>query len=578
MKRFQTGLFRRIVFLYMIQALVLSVTGIVDCTVVGRFIGAEGLAGMKLAMPVFSLQYLFGGIFSTGLTVQISKYLTKGRRDSANQCFLWACAATGAVSLVFMLAAGVFPEAVTGIFAAHTEDIALYENTKAYLLPVLFGCMPVMMQIILSGTAALEGEDRRLTVSIAAVLVSDIIGDFAAVALGAGIRGIAIASVFAYLCACLVLAGHLFSGKSIFRPARLIMHDGILTALIISGLPAAVKWFCEFLFPMAVNRIMLRYGSVSGLAALSIQDAAHYIPLSLSDGISSAVILLTSMYAAEYDKEALRRERKDFLRFSVADGALWAVILALLSPLLVKLFSEEPMLQNMGVSAFRWYLLGVPFLCLNAAAASYMQGMGRQKDAGVILLINRLVLPVAFSWFLGARAGAPGIFASFAVSEIVFALILICMQISGKKKHVAYGDDSWEKADVEIRHDLGTLEQVAEASDEVIQICKKNGVDRKQAFYVGLCLEELAANSLMHGYRDNRKKYLEYRLVITGDRLILRLRDNGCAFDLTEKYKLLDPDDPVSGIGLRLVYAAAEDVAYSHVFDLNNVCIRIRHA
>ena len=110
MKRFQTGLFRRIVFLYMIQALVLSVTGIVDCTVVGRFIGAEGLAGMKLAMPVFSLQYLFGGIFSTGLTVQISKYLTKGRRDSANQCFLWACAATGAVSLVFMLAAGVFPE------------------------------------------------------------------------------------------------------------------------------------------------------------------------------------------------------------------------------------------------------------------------------------------------------------------------------------------------------------------------------------------------------------------------------------------------------------------------------------
>ena len=89
--------------------------------------------------------------------------------------------------------------------------------------------------------------------------------------------------------------------------------------------------------------------------------------------------------------------------------------------------------------------------------------------------------------------------------------------------------------------------------------------------------EELAANSLMYGYRDNRKKHLEYRLVITGDRLILRFRDNDCAFDLTEMYKLLDLDDPVSGIGLRLVYAAAEDVAYSHVFDLNNVCIRIRH-
>ena len=52
MERYQSGFFRRTVFIYMVQALVLSVTGIVDCAVVGFFIGAEGLAGMKLAMPM----------------------------------------------------------------------------------------------------------------------------------------------------------------------------------------------------------------------------------------------------------------------------------------------------------------------------------------------------------------------------------------------------------------------------------------------------------------------------------------------------------------------------------------------
>ena len=40
------------------------------------------------------------------------------------------------------------------------------------------------------------------------------------------------------------------------------------------------------------------------------------------------------------------------------------------------------------------------------------------------------------------------------------------------------------------------MEQVTEASDKVISLCEKYGVDRKQAFNVGLCLEELAANSL----------------------------------------------------------------------------------
>ncbi len=146
-----------------------------------------------------------------------------------------------------------------------------------------------------------------------------------------------------------------------------------------------------------------------------------------------------------------------------------------------------------------------------------------------------------------------------------------------KNRGTAYGEEAWEKIDAEIRNSLSTLEQVAAASDEVMRMCKEKGIDSRQAYYVGLCLEELATNSLIHGYPDGREKYLEYRLVITGERLILRLRDNGRAFDLTEKYKLLDPNDPVSGIGLRLIYAAAEDVTYSHVFDLNNVCIRICH-
>ena len=562
----------------MVQALVLSVTGIVDCAVVGFFIGAEGLAGMKLAMPMFSLQYMFGGILGTGLTVQITQYLTKGKRETANQCFLWVCAAAAAISFLFMFAACVFPGGLTCFFSGSTGGTALYENTRAYLIPVMYGTLPVIMQIILSSLVALDGAGRRLVVSIAVILVSDIIGDFLAVVLGAGVGGVAIASVCAYLCACLVLAGHFVSGKTIFRPAHLRLHDGILTTVVISGLPAAVKFFCEFLYPMAVNHIMLRYGSVSGLAALSIQDAAHYVPLSLSGGISSAVILLTSIYAAEYDKDALRRERKDILRCSAVDGTLWALILAVASPLLIKLFTEDVTLQDMGVSALRWYLLGVPFLCLNAAAASYMQGMGRQREAGIIVLLNNLVLPVTITWFLGVQAGTVGIFASFALNEILFSCILFCMQVLGKKnRHTAYGEEAWEKIDAEIRNTLGTLEQVTDASNKVMLMCREKGLNSRQAYYVGLCLEELASNSLIHGYRDNREKYLEYRLVITGERLILRLRDNGCAFDLTEKYKLLDPDDPISGIGLRLIYAAAEEVSYSHVFDLNNVCIRIRH-
>ena len=45
MERFQSGLFRRIVMIQMLQALVLSTTSIVDSAIVGQFWEAEGLAG-----------------------------------------------------------------------------------------------------------------------------------------------------------------------------------------------------------------------------------------------------------------------------------------------------------------------------------------------------------------------------------------------------------------------------------------------------------------------------------------------------------------------------------------------------
>lgn len=576
MEHFQSGLFRRIVLIHMIQALAFSITGIIDGAVVGHFIGAEGLAGMKLAMPVFSVQYMIGGVLSTGFAVQITSLLAKGKKDSANQCFTWVCTAAAAASAVFMLAAALFPDALTAFFAGGDTDAALLEDVREYLIPIMLGSLPVIMQLILSGIALLEGSDLRLLISIITVVVTDIIGDFLAVILGAGIKGIAIASVAAYLGACIVLSGKFFTGKTIIRLCLPRFGEGSLGMVIALGIPIAVKYLCEFINPIAINRMMLAYGNVNALAALSIQDAAHNIPDALCSGIAAAVVVLTGMYAAEYDSEALRRERKDIRSYCVKYGTAWAVILMIAAPLLVKFFTEDASLQDMGTSAFRWYLIGLPFICLNEASSAYTQGMGKQSAASILTMVNKLALPVMVTWVLVRSFGVPGLFAAFSVHQMILTVILVCTQLIGKRKsRSSYGEENWKKIDVELRRELLTLDQVTQASEELISICGQNGVDSRQAFNIGLCLEELAANTLEHGYKDDREKHLEFRFIITGRWMILRLRDNGREFDLTERYSMLDPEERISGLGLKLVFAAAEDVGYSHVFDMNNVCIRV---
>ena len=59
--------FRNLVIAGFFRSLTLSVTGLIDCAVVGRYLGTDGLSAMKLAMPIFSLFALFSVVFSTAV-------------------------------------------------------------------------------------------------------------------------------------------------------------------------------------------------------------------------------------------------------------------------------------------------------------------------------------------------------------------------------------------------------------------------------------------------------------------------------------------------------------------------------
>ncbi|MCR4710757.1 MAG: polysaccharide biosynthesis C-terminal domain-containing protein, partial [Clostridia bacterium] len=213
----------------------------------------------------------------------------------------------------------------------------------------------------------------------------------------------------------------------------------------------------------------------------------------------------------------------------------------------------EGELQILGTSALRWYLVGVPFLGINGAIRAYLQGMGKEKEASLFTMVNMLLLPVIVTWFMARQMGTTGIFAAFAVHEIVLTVSIALWQLRGRAGAKAgtqpagenrrdvnqhqhrpiIGEEDWSPVSAEVRGTLNGLPEVAAASQTVIDLCLAHGVAPKRAMQMGLCLEELAANSIEHGFAAGKPGYLEYRFLITAEQLILRLRDNGRAFDLT---------------------------------------------
>lgn len=107
-------------------------------------------------------------------------------------------------------------------------------------------------------------------------------------------------------------------------------------------------------------------------------------------------------------------------------------------------------------------------------------------------------------------------------------------------------------------------------------LCLENGVNSRQAYFLALTAEELAANTLSHGFDPRKDNHLELRVVVTDEQLILQLRDDGRPFDLTERYRMINPEDTTHNIGLRIVFSSADEVSYHSSLNLNNVCVRIR--
>lgn len=491
--------FARLVFVYAAQNIALSITGIIDTAATGRFIGEEGLAAMKLALPVFSIIGLFGNLMSSGLSIQVSREIAKGRSEKAAQSFLWTGNLAVVISALLMLSGLFFPQQVSALLNGNEASESIREQMIEYLIPILIGTLPVISYYILSTMAALEGGEKYLTASSATIIVADVMGDWLAVKLHWGMMGIAVASIGAYLAADTVVCLYFLKHHIVLRRDKKAPKDWkCLGEIVRSGMPMAVKYICTILCPILINYLMLKYGNVIGLAALSVQDAVHYVPEALCKGIASAVLLMTGMLFTEQDHQMLNREKIYVSQYSLVFGTIVAAVMSIFARPILCLFTTEPDLILSGTTALRWYLLGVPFACINFSVTAYLQSMKKRNAANSYILLNRLLLPVGITWVLGRRGGMEGIYASFAISEIASALLFGAEQIAKSLIRGARtpGSEEWDELIAELHRNVTTIRQATEVSEEIFNLCLLHQIGKKQAGQIALCMEELAVNSI----------------------------------------------------------------------------------
>ena len=568
------------------SALAVSLCLLIDIFVIGRYLGDEAMAAYQLANPLLLCIGAIGTLLSAGVQVACGKSLGTGSRKETNAGYSSAVTVAAAVSLLFMAVVLIFTPFVARVMGAGTSG-TLFEMTRGYLAGFSIGAPGCMGALVLVPFLQMAGQGTLLIVGVLSMTVADVALDLLNVLVfpnglfGMGqMFGMGLASSISYYAALIISGAYFLSKRCVFSFSFRSVSRRKIVELFREGLPAGVNMAAAVLFTLIMNHILRNIGGTDAVAAfasiVNIGNAANCI----STGISGVSLTLSGIFYHEEDRTGLRTLLSLLCRHGIILGlCVGALIAAFASPLISLLIPHEGETRDMAVLGLRLFGAGMLPCCLNNALKSTWLGTGRVILTEAVSLLEGALFPAAAAFLFSRLMGVTGAWLYFAVGEwitLLFLGVLIALMTKQRpwnrdaalllKQSFGVTEDNL------LEMNIHTMEEVAEASRRAEQFCLSHGQNAKISNHISLCVEEMASNTIQHGFAmDNKQHDLSVRLLHKDTGLTLRFRDDCGAFDPVHYI----PEEGSDALGLRLVLAFAEDVRYTYAMNLNNVCIRI---
>lgn len=561
-----------------------AVTAIIDGVITGRFLGGTGLAACGIGAPYYSIASIISGILMVGATALCTRAVGKGDAEEATRVFSLTILLAVILSVLLAVIGVVFAGGFATLFGARGSSASLHEATSDYLRGVFLGAPGFITYVVLTPLLQLDGDATRPKVASAVSAAVDVAGDLLNVLVfHGGMFGMALASSIGHYTALFIVLTHFFRRSSLFSFSLRDIHFGMTPALMKDGLPRAVCMFCRGLLPIILNTLVLTLAGAAGVTALSAQNSSSFVVGALGWGIGGAVLIMGSMTVGEQDVPGLRTVVKTALKDILIGVTILAVVVFLGAPWIAGLFiPEQGEALSMAVTAIRCYAVTLPFLAFNVSTANYFQAIERRIGAYLVNIFIEVGATAAMALFLSSFLGVFGVWIAFPIGQVLLSLTIFLRAVIGRDKNrkglvsfmMLRKSFGVPEEDV-LESSPQTMEEIVAFSQEADEFCIRHGIEQKRANRLALCIEEMAGNTIEHGFSDGKQHHLDVRVIVKDHQTILRLRDDCVRFDLKEKSSgwAFDPAHPEKNIGIRMVMHAATDIAYTNTMKTNNLIV-----
>lgn len=555
----------------------------VDAIVTGQFLGSDAVASMGLVQPVVMICNVFGTLFGPGLMIVCTRYMGMAKLDQVVQTFSIVMITMISAALAAAFALFILAPVLAELLGSKTNDTGIVMMISDYLRGYAFGLPFFLLSMALSGLMILDNDRNLGVISILVTLFADAIFDLLNVLVfHGGMRGMAIATSCSTFLGALTLLTHFLKKERILRFKLSGLHFSYLKETILNSVPNAINSGSSAVRNLFFNVMLLTIATKSEVSALSVTNSTFSIIIAVTIAFNISTSAISSLFYGEEDKKGIEVAFKQSAKTILAIFAVITIIIVVFANNVVRLFLKSGDALELSTAAFfiRCMIVQYFLMCISYSFTGTYQGIKHLKLNYIMVILRETAFPVICVYILGKLFGIRGVGAGFVTAGFFSLLLCFFLPAVIKRKipvkagdYILIDDDFGSKPEDTFETSVSDMEGVIDASIRVSVFYKEHGSDSRTTFHVSLFLEEMLRNIIEYGYKDNREKCIDIRVIHTENRQVIRIRDNGVPFDPLEWYKRNNPEDPASGFGIRMVMALAKDVRYVPTMELNNLML-----
>lgn len=396
---------------------------VVDRMYLGRLPGHLALTGLGLTMPIVSILMGFANLCGMGGAPLCSICRGQGDDEEAEHIlgnsFTFLLILGAAATLVFLL----LKRPVLCLFGASE---ATFPYADAYLTIYLCGTLFVMVSLGMNPFINAQGFAKigMMTVGLGAV-VNIVLDPVFIFVLDMGVQGAALATVIAQGCSAVWVLKFLTGKRAILRLKFdcMALSARRVRKIVSLGLAGFFVNLTNSLVQVVCNTTLQAYGGDLYVGAMTIINSIREVVSMPVQGLSNgSQPVLGYNYGAGESRRVRQGIRFTSIVVVLYSAAAWAIIM-LAPEAMIRLFTSEQPILDVGIPALRIYFSLFIIMSLQIAGQSVFTALGRSKNAIFFSLLRKAIINAPLTLLLPYLGmGTDGVFVAEAVSQLIGGL------------------------------------------------------------------------------------------------------------------------------------------------------------